>query len=78
MAARQRTYRGIFAKVDGTEIGLDFYAENLAFARDHAAQVAGHIGLHVEHGPLTVVRVATVDRDEFRSDRAGSWFPVVR
>lgn len=76
MARRERTYRGIFEKTDGTEVGLDFYAENRDFALMHAEQVAQHIGLHKEQGPLTLVKVVPVDAEEFRADDAGSWFPV--
>jgi hypothetical protein len=74
--ARERQYRGIFATVEGKWIGLDFYGENLTFARMHAEQVARDTAMHAEHGPLTLVRVTPVDDDEFRAGQAGSWFPV--
>ena len=76
MTKRERTYRCIFAQTDGTELGLDFYAENLRFAQMHATQVADHLALHVEQGPLTLVSVRPCDTDEFRAGDAGSWFPV--
>jgi hypothetical protein len=76
MSKRERTYRGIFLKTDGTAVGLDFYAENLTFARMHALQVANHLAMHVEQGPLTVERVLPCDTDEFRAGDAGAWFPL--
>jgi hypothetical protein len=76
MARRERTYRGIFEKTNGERVGLDFYAENRDFALTHAEQVAQHIDLHKEQGPLIVVKVSQVDVATFRAGDAGSWFPV--
>jgi hypothetical protein len=73
---RERTYRGIFVTPTGEYIGLDFYAGNLGEARDHAAQVASDVHMHVDYPVLTVVRVITCDADEFRAGDAGSWFPL--
>jgi hypothetical protein len=76
---RERTYRGIFATSTGEQVGLDFYAENLSFAWDHARQVAAHDALH-QGLVLRLLRVFPVDKTEFRTGDAGSWFPwlVVR
>ena len=73
---RDRTYRGTFATADGAHVGLDFYAENRAFALEHARAVASDDGMHVEVGPLTLVSVRPVDWNDFRTGDAGSWFPL--
>ncbi len=45
--AKEKSYRSILKKADGSMVGLDFYAENGALAYDHAYIVAVGASLEV-------------------------------